>query len=367
MCDAQLRLHSYQMQSSTKGSSHPARGRLVGKITLVCFLAFAAIVNPVYNQDITKVGTSSAAFLGIDIGARAAAVGGAYVAISDDLSAIYWNPAGLSRIKTWQVAFMHAELIADTKFDWGAMLIPLNRFGSMALSVTSLSHEDMEIRTIAEPEGTEEFFSAGDLLLALSYAISLSDRFSIGFNGKFIHSQIYNESANAIGFDVGTLFNTGYRGLKIGATIINFGQKMKLSGRDLIILVDPAPAKFGSNDRIVSELQTGSFDLPLAFRAGIAMDVLTVGSSRLTVSIEAFNPSDNAESVNAGFELSFSEYAAIRFGYKSLFKAESEEGFAGGGGLALKLRNGPKIVLDYAYSDFGRLKNVTRFSVAVEF
>ena len=348
-----------------QGSSHPARGGFLSRITLICFLALSAVVNPVYNQDITKVGTSSAAFLGIDIGARAAGVGGAFVAISDDLSAIYWNPAGLSRMKKWQVAFMHSELIADTKFDWGAMLIPLNRLGSIALSVTSLSHEDMEIRTIEEPEGIGEFFSAGDLLLTLSYAISLSDRFSIGFNGKFIHSQIYNESASAIGFDVGTLFNTGYRGLKIGATIVNFGQKMQLSGRDLIILVDPAPDKFGSNDRIVSEIQTGSFDLPLAFRAGIAMDVLTIGSSRLTFSIEAFNPSDNAESINAGLELNFSEYAALRLGYKSLFKANSEEGFAGGGGIVYKLRDGSKIVLDYAYSDFGRLKNVTR--LAVEF
>jgi len=362
-----MRRNSYQAPSHVQGYKHPARGRLLNKISLVCLLTLAAFVNPVYSQDITKVGTSSAVFLGIDIGARAAAVGGAFVAISNDLSAIYWNPAGLSRLQTWQVAFMHSELIANTKFDWGAVLIPLNRFGIIALSVTSLSHEDMEIRTIEEPEGIGEFFSAGDLSLGLSYAITLSDRFSIGFNGKFIHSQIHNESANAYGFDVGTLFNTGYRGLRIGATIVNFGQKMKLSGRDLVILVDPAPAKFGSNDRIVSEYQTGSFDLPLAFRAGIAMDVITIRSSRLTVSLEAFNPSDNAESLNAGMEFLFSDYAALRIGYKSLFKDDSEEGLTGGGGIKFNLMDGSKIVLDYSYSDFGRLKNVTRFSVALEF
>ena len=345
---------------------HPASGRVLSRIALICILTIAVFVNPVYNQDITKVGTSSAAFLGIDIGARAGAMGGAFVAVSNDLTAIYWNPAGISRLPTWQVAFMHAELIAETKFDWGAMLIPLNRLGAIALSVTSLVHDDMEIRTIEEPEGTGEFFSAGDFSLGLSYAINLSDRFSIGFNGKFIRSKIFNESASAIGFDVGTLFRTNFSGLRIGATIINFGQKMRLRGRDLITLVDLAPDKDGSNDRIVSEIQTGSFDLPLAFRAGIAMDILRIEGSRLTVALEAFNPSDNAESVNAGMEYIFADFASIRFGYKSLFKADSEEGFTGGGGLNLNV-DGSRIALDYAYSDFGRLKNVTRFSIAVEF
>jgi len=362
-----MRLDSCREQLYRKGNNHPASGRALSKISFIYLLTLAAIVNPVYNQDITKVGTSSAAFLGIDIGARAAAVGGAFVAISDDLTAIYWNPAGISRLKSWQVAFMQSEMIASTNFAWGAMLIPLNRLGAIALSVTSLSHDDMEIRTIEEPEGTGEFFSAGDLALGLSYAINLSDRFSIGFNGKFIHSQIFNASASAIGFDVGTLFITSFNGLRIGATIINFGQKMQMKGRDLIILVDPAPDKFGSNDRIVSEIQTGSFDLPLAFRAGIAMDVLRIKNSRLTVSLEAFNPSDNAESVNAGMEFLFSDYAAIRFGYKSLFKDDSEEGFAGGGGVKFNLLDGARIVVDYSYSDFGRLKNVTRLSVAIEF
>ena len=350
-----------------KGYIPSARELVLSKISLIFFLTTVVIVNPVYNQDITKVGTSSAAFLGIDIGARAAAMGGAFVAVSNDLTAIYWNPAGLSRLQKWQVALMHAELIADTKFDWGAVLIPLSRFGALGISITSLTHDDMEIRTIEEPEGTGEFFSAGDISLGLTYAINLTDRFSIGFNGKFVRSKIFNESANAIGFDVGTLFITNYSGLRIGATIVNFGQKMRLRGRDLVILVDPAPDKFGSNDRIVSEIQTGSFDLPLAFRAGIAMDILKVENSRLTVTIEAFNPSDNAESVNAGMEYMFYDYAAIRLGYNSIFKDNSEEGFTGGGGISLNLGYGSRIILDYAYSDFGILKNVTRFSVAMEF
>lgn len=339
----------------------------MNKKIIICVLIMIFISNRVYSQDITKVGTSSAAFLGIDIGARAVAMGGSFVAVADDITAIYWNPAGIARLQKGELAFIHTEWFVDSNFDWGAVAIPLGNSGTLGLSITSLTHVDMEIRTIEQPEGTGEFFSASDLSIGLSYAVNLTDRFSIGFNGKFVSSEIFNESASAFAIDVGTLFVTQFNGLRIGASIRNFGPKMKLSGRDLIILVDPAPDKFGSNDRIVSELQTGSFDLPLAFRAGIAMDLVNKENSRWTVAIEAFNPSDNTESVNIGTEYFFGNFAAVRFGYKSLFNDESEDGFTAGGGIKLNLVQDAALRLDYAYSDFGRLNNAQRFSVVIEF
>lgn len=341
--------------------------QVMKRYLVICGLTILFGFYPVYSQDVTKVGTSSAVFLGIDIGARASAMGGAFVAIANDLTAIYWNPAGIARLESPQLAIIHTQWIVDTNFDWGALSIPLGRFGTIGLNVTSLTHDDMEIRTIEQPEGTGEFFSAGDLSLGLTYAINLTDRFSIGFNGKFVRSEIFNESANAFALDVGTLFVTQYNGLRIGAVITNFAPKMRLRGRDLIILVDPAPDKFGSNDRIVSELQTGSFDLPLAFRTGIAMDVFKYKNSQLTFAVEAYNPSDNAESVNIGMEYLFSDYAALRFGYKSLFNNDSEEGFTGGGGINLDFTGGTTMIFDYAYSDFGRLGYVQRFSIIIEF
>lgn len=339
----------------------------MSKKIICCVLTLFFIPNQIYSQDITKVGTSSAAFLGIDIGARAVAMGGSFVAVADDITAIYWNPAGIARQQKGEIAFIHTEWFADTNFDWGAVAIPLGRFGTVGLNITSLTHADMEIRTIEQPEGTGEFFSASDLSIGLSYAINLTDRFSIGFNGKFVRSEIFNESANSFAIDVGTLFVTRFKGLRIGATITNFGPKMKLSGRDLIILVDPAPDKFGSNDRIVSELQTDSFDLPLAFRAGIAIDVLSKENSRWTIALEAFNPSDNTESVNVGTEYVLANFASLRFGYKSLFNNNSEEGITAGGGIRLRLVQDAVLRLDYAYSDFGRLNNAQRFSIAIEF
>lgn len=336
------------------------------KIFIACLLILIAISNLSYSQDVTKVGTSSAVFLGIDIGARASAMGGAFVAMADDISALYWNPAGISRLKKMQASFMHAKLIADTDFNWGAMVIPLYRYGSIGFSVTSLSHDDMKVRTIEKPEGTGAYFNAGDLSIGANYAVNLTDRFSIGFSGRYIRSQIYNVSSSSFGCDVGTLFITGYRGLRIGAAISNFGPKMRMSGRNLYLLVDPASDKYGSNDRIVSELQTGSFNLPLAFRAGVAMNVLNTENSKLTASLEAYNPSDNTESVNVGMEYMLANIASLRLGYNSLFNEYSEMGLTGGGGVNISVADGSVIRLDYSYSDMGRLNNVQRFSIMIE-
>ncbi|MBL7074095.1 PorV/PorQ family protein [candidate division KSB1 bacterium] len=332
------------------------------------FLLF--ITMPIYGQgisDVTKVGTSSAVFLGIDVGARAVAMGGSFVAVADDATAIYWNPAGVARLPGGEIALIHTEWLAGTNFDFGAITFPLGRLGTLGASITSLSMEDMEIRTIAQPEGTGEFFGAGDLSIGLTYAINLTDRFSIGFNGKYINSRIFNESASSFALDVGTLFTTQFRGMRIGAVITNFGPKMKMGGRDLIILVDPAPDKYGSNDRIVSNLQTNSFPLPLAFRAGVAMDVLKSERNRWTIAVDAFNPSDNAESLNLGTEYVLGDLAAIRFGYKSLFNENSEEGLTVGGGVKLRVFQNTSLRLDYAYADFGRLTNAQRFSVRLQF
>ena len=336
-------------------------------VTLTFFLLpYCLWGQPGSGTDVTKVGTSSAAFLGIDIGARATAMGGTFVALADDISAIYWNPAGIARLGGGEIAFIHTEWLLDTSFDWGAITFPIAGLGTVGASITSLTHDDMEITTIEQPDGTGEFFSANDFALGLTYAISLTDRFSIGFNGKFIHSKIFNESANGFGFDVGTLFVTE-RGIRIGATITNFGPKMELSGRDLIVLVDIAPEKEASNDRLVSNLATGSFDLPLAFRVGVAMDVIQRENVRWTIAVEGFNPSDNTESINFGTEYVFRDFASFRFGYKSLFNDDSEVGITVGGGIRFGMGQERSLHLDYAYADFGRLQDAQRFSLRLEF
>ena len=163
------------------------------------------------------------------------------------------------------------------------------------------------------------------------------------------------------------MFTTELNGMRIGVSLLNLGTDMKLSGRDLIILVDPAPLNDGSNDRIVSNLQTDAFSLPLMLRVGVAMDFLKTENSQLTIAVDGTNPSDGAEGVNFGAEYSWHNSIFLRGGYQSLFVDDSEAGLTVGGGLRFKLLEESSLKFDYAWADFGRFSNIQRFSIGIEF
>jgi hypothetical protein len=227
--------------------------------------------------------------------------------------------------------------------------------------------EDMMVRTVDRPEGTGEYFQAGDIAIALSYAINLTDRFSIGLTGKFIQQRIWKESAYGMAIDLGTLFTTGFHGLRIGASLSNFGTDMKMSGKDLLVYHDIAPNQMGNNDKIFAELQTEKWPLPLQFQAGIAIEIIQNDNFRWTASVDAVHPSDNTESIHTGMEYAFREYLFLRAGYKNLFLRDSEEGITFGVGIWLKFLGNRQFRVDYAYADFGRLTYVQRFSLGFLF
>ncbi len=333
------------------------------------FVAFI-ILNLVQGQfvsNVSKVGTTAAPFLEIEVGSRALGMGGAFVAIANDATAIFWNPAGIARLPKSEATLIHTNWLVGTNFDFVGVVVPMGYLGSIAVNVISLSTDEMEVRTVQRPEGTGEKFSYGDLSAGLSYAKNLTDRFSIGVNAKYISQRIWHMKAKGIAFDIGTLFKTRFNGMVIGMTISNFGASLKLEGRDVFVNYDEAPQFGGSNDRIPASKLTDKFPLPLLFRVGVAMDILKSGSSRLTIAAAAAHPNNNTEYINTGMEYVFNKNIALRFGYKNLFTLDTEEGFTAGFGTKLKLAGGVALKIDYAYQDFGRLQNAQRFSLGLEF
>ena len=153
------------------------------KFLIVSILIFNFYILP---QNISKVGTTAATFLEIGVGASATGMGGAFVTQSNDATSLYWNPAGIANLQQNQVVFNHTNWIASTNLDYAALVLPLGDLGNLGLSYTSLSMPDMAVRTVAMPEGTGEFFSAGDLAIGISYGRTITDRFSIGFTAKYI-------------------------------------------------------------------------------------------------------------------------------------------------------------------------------------
>jgi len=333
------------------------------------FVAFI-ILNLVQGQsvsNVSKVGTTAASFLGIEVGTRALGMGGAFVAVANDATAIYWNPAGISRISRSEATLIHTNWLVGTNFDFAGIVLPIGHMGSIAVSVTSLSTDEMEVRTVQNPEGIGEKFSYGDLTAGLSYAKNLTDKFSIGVNVKYISQRIWHMNAQGYALDIGTLFRTEFNGMMIGMSISNFGTSMKLEGKDVFVNYDEAPQFGGSNERIPAYKKTDEFPLPLLFRVGIAIDLLKNSRNQLTIAADAAHPNDNTEYINLGMEYIFRNQVALRFGYKNLFTLDTEEGFTAGVGTKLKLAGGVALKIDYAFQDFGRLENAQRFSLGFEF
>ena len=315
----------------------------------------------------SNVGTTAAPFLEIGVGSRAIGMGGAFVSTANDASALYWNPAGLGGLFRSEVMFVHTEWIVDINFDFAGAVIPMGRYGTVGLALTSLSMDDMKVRTVDQPEGTGEFFTARDMALQLSYGFKLTDRFSIGFNAKYIYQKIWKETAQGFAIDIGTLFITTFNGLRIGATISNFGTDMKMDGKDLLVFYDIDEQQMGNNDRIFAKLETEKWPLPLNFQAGMAMDVYKTNPHRLTIATEAMHPKDNTESVHMGMEYAMNELFFLRAGYRNMFLKDSEEGLTLGAGFATRFLGNFQVTLDYAYAEFGRLENAHRFSVNLKF
>ncbi len=319
------------------------------------------------QTEVSKVGITAAPFLTIGVGARATGMGAAFVATANDASALYWNPAGLISLRRAELLLVHTAWIADMSFDYAGAVLPLGEFGVLGASLTSLTMDEMAVRTIELPDGTGELFNASDLALALTYSRRLTDRFSIGFTAKYISQRIWHESATGFALDVGTLFVTGFRGLRIGASLYNFGTDMRMEGKDLLVFHDLDPAIDGNNDRVPSQIETQDWALPLNFQFGLAMELVKSEHHRLTLAADALHPSDNTESVNLGGEYALQEKIFLRGGYRDLFLRDGEQTFALGGGVAMRFLGNVRWKLDYAFADFGRLENEQRFSIAVEF
>jgi opacity protein-like surface antigen len=329
------------------------------------FIVFLLSVACIFGQ--SKVGSTAAPFLNVGIGPRAISMGGAFVATASDVSSLYWNPAGASRSNTNEAMFSHSSWFADINYNWAGAMLKLGDAGTVGLNLTYLDYGDMEITTLAEQDGTGQFFSAYDLSMGLTYAYNLTDRFSLGGTVKYIQSKIWNTSASSFAMDFGVLFHSDIYGLRIGATITNFGTEMQMDGKDLLVQHDIDPNNYGNNDQILATLQTDEFPLPLTFRIGLAMDVLNNEEHRITLATDALHPNDNDESVNVGAEYMFNNLIAFRVGYKSLFLDNSEEGLTAGVGLNYNFTNEFGVRVDYAYQDFGVLDYTQHFSLGIKF
>jgi len=318
------------------------------------------------TREVTKRGTTAADFLGIPVGARATGMGGAVAALVDDPTAVYWNPAGLASIDGAAFTGEYAQWLADIDFNFISVVVPVGA-GHVALGITSMRTPEMEVTTVEQQNGTGETFDAASYAFTLSYARALTDRFAIGGSVKRIQERIWNSTASATAFDVGTQFVTPFYGIRLGAAISNFGSKLQMGGDDLLVRVDIDPNNGGNNESNRALLKTDAFDLPLVMRIGLAGEVFESAGNRLTLAVEALNPNNSEQYLNMGAELGFlNDLVMVRAGYSELLLDDAVRSLSLGAGV--RYRFAPvNVAFDYAWERQEWFQDVNRVTLSVRF
>ncbi len=312
----------------------------------------------VYSQ--TVIGKYGGEFLSIGAGGRASAMGGAHVAIVNDVTAGYWNPAGLARMNYPQISLMHEEHFGNlVNYNYGAVAIPYGPDMSLGLSVIRLSVDGipdtrnalydangdgiLDIHTDRLDYSKITEFNNTDWAFYLSFAKRQTSDFYWGANVKIIKRDIAEASAFGIGFDVGAYYMP-MENLHLGATIQDVTTTIQAWSTGRNELITPT-AKVGAAYAISA---LGGTLLP-------ALDLDIRFENRKTASM--FNVGPVSFDAHAGFEYKFKNLFAVRAGYNDVKQ------FTVGAGLFL-----PKLQIDYSFlrmneSETERLPDTHRISI----
>ncbi|MXY08649.1 MAG: PorV/PorQ family protein [Rhodothermaceae bacterium] len=326
------RCHTFRTIDFSQGHVTDWGMCIKGAILLLLALlltAFPAQAQSDYGFDFEKTGSAGFQALKIGIGARESALGEAASSLTNDANAVFWNVGALPLVSGPTVYLTHNEWLVNSRVDALVAAVPVNSY-TFGLSVMNFGIESYEETTATDPEGTGRQVSAGDLMVGLAAARRFTDRLTIGLQVKYVREQLDQDVFSNVLFDVGTLYFTGFRQMRLAFTIQHFGAS-------------------------VSGLRE-SFRMPLLFRMSVADDLVDTDAFRLSSSFELVHPTDNNEWVNWGIETVFLDMLSLRAGYR--FQVD-EGDFSLGAGLALQQIAIFRLNLDYAYVPFGDLLGVT--------
>lgn len=302
-----------------------------------------------------KAGRTAFQFLKIGVGARQAALSESGIASIQDINSVYWNPALIAGIPSVEVGFSYNKWIADLNILSGAAGVNVG-FGTLALSYSFLDYGNISEALTTSPTGnidtrTGNNFGGSDLSFGVGFARYFTDKLSIGVNVKYIHEKLFNYSTSGWALDVGSFYNTGWRGIKLAMSAQNFSSQVRWLN--------------------TKEENQQSYDIPLVFRIGVSVDVMGANDlflggneeNRLSVNVDAIHSNDYAERLHAGVEYWLYDLVALRAGYRMNYE---EGNLSGGLGINYNIA-GVGLKFDYAYVQYDYLQSPHRFSLIMNF
>lgn len=326
------------------GSKNRA-GKMPYIVALTVLVSVAAMVSPAVSGSINdKAGTTGFSFLKLGVGSQAPAMGGAYVALADDPSTLYYNPAGTVYLSGKQFMGGYHNYLMDIQSGFVAVTFPGKEInlpgGNFGLFINYLNYGTF---TRTDESGVEKGdFSGGDFLVGANVAFRLPYDLAVGMNAKFMTERAAGWSAEAVGCDLGVMRRFGDSLTTAGASVSNMGG-------------------------VVSGFSEFHKDrLPIITRVGVSHHPRGLP---LLVSLDGVIPNDNDPYVNIGVEVLRLRPLYLRAGYSTYgenYKTGSSgdglAGFAAGFGLDYRQYH-----FSYAFVPYLDLGSSHRVTITGEF
>jgi hypothetical protein len=280
-------------------------------IALVTILVLALAATAL-AQSSDRAGSVGALFLKLGMSPRVAAMGRAYVGVADDISGIFLNPVAVMEIEGEQVFVSDLEYMVDMRAMAGVYSFPLPSQigGRLALHYTGFFSGDMTRTTATDIDGSiaNETFNWNELAVGATYGYAFTDKFSVGIGAKYVRTDVADFYSQTVAFDVGTMYKTGWRHLRLGMSTTNFGPDMKFRGSYNNTYIS-------SVFKVVESEEFGYYPLPITFQVGIADEVYQDEMMRVTAALDYSHPNDLAERVHIGAEYAYNEMLFLRGGF----------------------------------------------------
>ncbi len=282
-------------------------------------------------------------FLRIDPSARASALGGSFVAVTDDADVIFYNPSGIGYLNGKPISFSFVKHLLDINLASLSFSTELENIGRFGAAVKYINYGTFEQADEFGNRNGE--FGAGELATLIGYSNKIDENFFYGVNAKFIYSKIADRSSSAIAVDLGLNYSFPEEMLSIGFSVLNLGSQ-------------------------ISSYYSTKEDLPLDIVLGVSKRLERI-PVRLSLDFHRLNDnklsfSKRFKSFNLGAELTLSKVLKLRVGYdnqkRSDLKIGTTAGIAGFNfGIGASISS---YQFDYSYSSYGLVGALHRIGIS---
>ncbi len=318
-------------------------------IVIILVLICAVVASPLYA--FKKVGVTSFQFLKVMPGARSTALGEAYSSLAVGADAMFWNPAMLIQQERFSVAVSNVDWFLDT--GQRSFSASYSHYGVWAVGIMGMyaDYGEIEVTTVEQlkpladgynPGLTGQVINPGANVVGIGFARMLTNKFSFGLTAKYASENMDVKQKSMFMFDGGIFYNTGWRSIKLAATLRHFGPEVEYYDKSY-----PLP-------------QTMNIGVSAFFISPEHNLFLSTTNQSLLFSFDIVQPRDYDQQYNFGMEYAFADLFFFRGGYKVNYDTA---GLCLGFGVKYKI-----IKVDYSYNDYGDyLGDINRFSVGFEF